>query len=172
MDMQVVRHQVAAQEWQKRILEQRSSGQNVKRGCLDNNIRENRYYYWLNVLRNEEMAVSKPSGMFAELQRTEGKTEINQPTSGICAVIRGQGLCLEIHNGADQATLEKTMRTLGGSAARVILPDGARIYVACGYTDMRKQIDGLAQMVEQNFHLDPFSNAFFLFCGRRRLQRG
>jgi transposase len=48
------------------------------------------------------------------------------------------------------------------------VPEGAKIYVACGYTDMRKQIDGLAQLVEQNFHLSPFENAFFLFCGRRR----
>ena len=47
-------------------------------------------------------------------------------------------------------------------------PDGAKIFVACGYTDMRKQIDGLAQMVQQTFHLDPFANIFFLFCGRRR----
>lgn len=50
----------------------------------------------------------------------------------------------------------------------MIVPDGAKIYVACGYTDMRKQIDGLAQIVQQSFHLDPFSNAFFLFCGHRR----
>lgn len=34
------------------------------------------------------------------------------------------------------------------------VPDGAKIYVACGYKDMRKQIDGLAQIVEQTFHLD------------------
>ena len=40
------------------------------------------------------------------------------------------------------------------------------IYVACGYTDMRKSIDGLAAIVQQNFHLDPFSNSLFLFCGR------
>lgn len=39
------------------------------------------------------------------------------------------------------------------------------IYVACGYTDMRKSIDGLAAIVQQNFHLDPFSNSLFLFCG-------
>ena len=48
------------------------------------------------------------------------------------------------------------------------IPAGAKVYLACGYTDMRKQIDGLAQLVQQNFHLDPFGNAFFLFCGRRR----
>lgn len=41
------------------------------------------------------------------------------------------------------------------------------IYLACGYTDMRKSIDGLSAMVQQNFHLDPFSNSLFLFCGRK-----
>ena len=40
------------------------------------------------------------------------------------------------------------------------------IYVAVGYTDMRKQIDGLSAIVQQNFKLDPFSNSVFLFCGR------
>ena len=28
-------------------------------------------------------------------------------------------------------------------------------------------IDGLAQLVQQQFSLDPFSNSLFLFCGRR-----
>ena len=41
------------------------------------------------------------------------------------------------------------------------------IYVACGYTDMRKSIDGLAAYVQQSFRMDPFSNNLFLFCGRR-----
>ena len=42
------------------------------------------------------------------------------------------------------------------------------IYIACGYTDMRRGIDGLAGMVRDQFELDPFSNSLFLFCGRRR----
>ena len=41
------------------------------------------------------------------------------------------------------------------------------IYIACGYTDMRKSIDGLSAIVQNNFHLDPFSNSLFLFCGRK-----
>ena len=40
------------------------------------------------------------------------------------------------------------------------------IYIAVGYKDMRKQIDGLSAIVQQNFKLDPFSNSVFLFCGR------
>lgn len=42
------------------------------------------------------------------------------------------------------------------------------IYIACGYTDMRRSIDGLAALVQQSFRLDPFSNSLFLFCGKRR----
>ncbi len=43
-----------------------------------------------------------------------------------------------------------------------------RVYIACGYTDLRKGIDGLAAMVQQQFQLDPSTNTLFLFCGRRR----
>lgn len=42
------------------------------------------------------------------------------------------------------------------------------IYIVCGHTDMRKSIDGLAAIVQQQFKLDLFSNSLFLFCGRRR----
>ena len=42
------------------------------------------------------------------------------------------------------------------------------IYIACGYIDMRRGIDGLAGIVRDQFELDPFSNSLFLFCGRRR----
>lgn len=41
------------------------------------------------------------------------------------------------------------------------------IYIACGYTDMRKSIDGLATLVQQHFQMDPFKPALFIFCGRR-----
>lgn len=37
-----------------------------------------------------------------------------------------------------------------------------RIYIACGYTDLRRGIDGLASMVQQQFDLDPFTNTLFL----------
>jgi transposase len=40
------------------------------------------------------------------------------------------------------------------------------VYIVCGYTDMRKSIDGLSMIVQQNYKLDPFSNSLFLFCGK------
>ena len=41
------------------------------------------------------------------------------------------------------------------------------IYIVCGYTDMRKSIDGLCAIVQYKLLMDPRSCALFLFCGRR-----
>jgi transposase len=41
------------------------------------------------------------------------------------------------------------------------------IYIACGYTDLRRGIDGLAGIVQSQFELDPCTPSLFLFCGRR-----
>lgn len=49
----------------------------------------------------------------------------------------------------------------------VLRIEADHVYLACGSTDMRKSIDGLAAVVENNFKLDPFSHDVFLFCGRR-----
>jgi len=46
--------------------------------------------------------------------------------------------------------------------------DGKRVFLACGHTDMRKQINGLATIVESSFNLDPFDGALFVFCNRNR----
>lgn len=44
----------------------------------------------------------------------------------------------------------------------------SHIYLACGYTDLRKGIDGLVSLVRLRFHLDPCEKeSIFLFCGRR-----
>lgn len=42
------------------------------------------------------------------------------------------------------------------------------MFLATGFTDLRRGIDGLASIVQQQFELDPFTNTLFLFCGRRR----
>ncbi len=43
-----------------------------------------------------------------------------------------------------------------------------KVYIALGRTDLRRGIDGLAAIVQEQFELDPFTNVLFLFCGRRR----
>ena len=43
-----------------------------------------------------------------------------------------------------------------------------RVYLACGSTDMRKSIDGLAAIVSFQFKLDVFDDCMFVFCNRGR----
>ena len=44
----------------------------------------------------------------------------------------------------------------------------ARVFVRPGATDMRKQINGLALMVQEQMEMDPFQDALFVFCNRGR----
>jgi transposase len=44
----------------------------------------------------------------------------------------------------------------------------AQAYLACGVTDLRKSIDGLAVLVKEGFELNPFSACLFVFCNRKQ----
>lgn len=46
------------------------------------------------------------------------------------------------------------------------MPD--RVYLACGSTDLRKSIDGLAAIVQEGMKLNPFSSSLFVFCNHQR----
>ncbi len=45
---------------------------------------------------------------------------------------------------------------------------GSRIFLACGQTDLRRSINGLAAQVESRFKLDPFGESVFVFCNKKR----
>ena len=49
----------------------------------------------------------------------------------------------------------------------IALPPGVRVWLAAGVTDMRKDFDGLATLVQQHLGHDPFSGQLFAFRGRR-----
>ena len=46
------------------------------------------------------------------------------------------------------------------------VPSGSRVWLATGHTDMRKGFDGLAALVQDHLHRDPFSGQVFVFRGR------
>jgi transposase len=48
----------------------------------------------------------------------------------------------------------------------ISFPSAARIWIACGATDMRKGFDGLAAIVQLQLLEDPFSGQLFVFRGR------
>ena len=47
------------------------------------------------------------------------------------------------------------------------IPSGARIYLACGHTDMRKGFNGLAVLIQEVLMQNPHSGALIAFRGRR-----
>lgn len=43
-----------------------------------------------------------------------------------------------------------------------------RVVIATGYTDLRRGINGLAQIIGTTYHLNPFDKGtLFMFCGKR-----
>ena len=52
-----------------------------------------------------------------------------------------------------------------------MLNDGTgfkKVYIATGFTDLRRGIDGLSRIIRFQFNLDPYDkNTLFLFCGKR-----
>jgi len=43
-----------------------------------------------------------------------------------------------------------------------------QVYLATGFTDMRKSINGLSLIVSEQLAHDPFSGSVFVFCNRAR----
>ena len=46
-------------------------------------------------------------------------------------------------------------------------PAGTRVWLAGGFTDMRKGFDGLAMLVQEKLKRDAFGGQIFVFRGRR-----
>lgn len=44
----------------------------------------------------------------------------------------------------------------------------SKIYIVTGRTDMRRSIDGLMAIIRDTYQMDPYANALYLFCGRKK----
>lgn len=143
--------------WAERVSSCRNSGLRVKDWCRENGVNEQTYYKWQKKLFT--MAQTQQESRFAEVTpvRTSGN---------IAVTVRN------LRNGSGYSQRRgRGYRGNGTAGMKVMLSDftGAdRVYIVCGYTDLRRGIDGLAALVQQEFQLNPFSNCLFLFCGRRR----
>ena len=43
-----------------------------------------------------------------------------------------------------------------------------RVFIATGYSDLRRGLEGLANIIRFQFHLDPYDkDTLYLFCGKR-----
>jgi len=49
----------------------------------------------------------------------------------------------------------------------IVAPE-VKVFLATGVTDLRKSINGLSALVEEEMSLSPFTGAIFGFCNRKR----
>ena len=114
--MQKVTQNILIEEWKLQAEECRSSGKTVKAWCEEKGIKQKTYYYRLNKVRdtlcseltikqNREMKMSD-SPVFAEVNIGRGGN------NNTAITLRIGGTEVEIHNGAETAVIENTLRIL------------------------------------------------------------
>lgn len=70
---------------------------------------------------------------------------------------------LSLKSGVLKAILMKNSSTAGSAASGF-----EKIYIACGYSDLQRSIDGFVGIIQQEFKLDPFQRGIlFLFYERK-----
>ena len=102
--LQTVNQQRKLSEWAERITACRSSGQSVKTWCRENGVSEQTYYKWQR--RLYELAQNQQEHRFAEI------TAPAMNRSGVAVTVQLGGVELDIHNGADAATVEAVLRAV------------------------------------------------------------
>lgn len=117
MTMRNAQHEILKAQWRNIIRECQQSGKTVRSWCLENDVRQNKYYYWLKTVREESliqagtMAVTQPN-RFVELMPKEKEPAIK--SSSLCARLTLDAGCqMDIYNGADEQTLTALLRLMG-----------------------------------------------------------
>ena len=143
--------QMKLQYWLDVIRQCRASGLTNQIWCEQHDISLKSYYYWLSKIR--KLALE----------------ELPRKKNGIHMCTDQQSTALT-ESPAEFAELSLPDRNISRSTPAAMLGELShveKIYIRCGYTDMRKQLNGLLDIIQYNFKLDPYSNSLFLFCGKR-----
>ena len=101
-------------EWRQLIHERQQSGQSVRAWCLQNGIRENSYYYWLRIIREEALRETENrSGALVRVEPEKlavGAVSPQASFGGI--VIRANGVEAEFPSGTDIVILAAFVKAL------------------------------------------------------------
>ena len=122
MDVQKATQDYRMNEWIRLIRECNASGLNVTTWCKNNDIRPNKYYYWLRKIRiaackahpsmtsNEEFV---PVNINSESNSTSLNTAyVSSETSQADVTIRIRNAVIEINNNASVNLIENVIRSL------------------------------------------------------------
>ena len=112
--MSDLKHEVTAQRWAALIKERMDSGMTIKEWCQERNIKESQYYYWLKMLRKEEIGSGKleqQASPFVELPVVCRKPQAPLQ-GGVAAIIRKGDISIEVAESASAGFLSKVMEAL------------------------------------------------------------
>ena len=101
-------------EWRRLIHERQESGQSVRAWCRQNGIRENSYYYWLRIIREEALreTENRSSALVRiEPEKLAAETVSSRSSSG-GIVIRAHGVEAEFPTGTDIGMLAAFVKAL------------------------------------------------------------
>ena len=158
--LQVISRQERLEKWTSRIMACRSSGMTIRALCRGNQLPEK-----LLLLAAADVwgGVSVMSFRSADLCRN-------------CFVASKAGSCpncdgsLRRYGSGYLQWCRRSCCGIGTAPVNIMLTDFTgvdRIYIACGYTDLKCGIDGLASLVQQQFGLGSITNTPFMFCVQR-----
>ena len=143
-------------------------------------IRSGQLYTWRQqLLAGPNAVITRAEPRFAEVELTPA---LSPPEPASLEPGRRRPGDIVPAGGADRDRLARRRIGAGGctrgwpSAAAgagragrrmITLAPGLRVYLACGVTDMRKGMIGLAMLVQQSLADNPFDGAVYAFRGRR-----
>ena len=77
----------------------------------------------------------------------------------------GRGRRLVVEGSVDAEALARVLDVL--EPAMIPVPSAARVWIATGHTDMRRGMNGLSLLIQEELGRDPFGGDLFVFRGRR-----
>ncbi len=144
--MDKITRQVRIEHWTQIMNECLNSGMNKTEWCRANGISDKQFFYWQRILRKEAFAASTSKDL----------SVITDPAD---------------ETSPQKISFAEISIPIKQESVRFMLNDASgfrRIYLATGYTDLRRGMEGLASIIKFNFQLDPYQkDILFLFCGRR-----
>lgn len=111
--MSDLKHDVITQRWAALIQERLDSGMTIKEWCLERNIKESHYYYWLKTLRKEELAAADQERQVSPFVKLPDICREQEPAQGKpAAIIRKGDIAIEVTESASARFIAKIMEAL------------------------------------------------------------
>ena len=150
---------IPVEEQYRLIMECRQSGLTDHQWCVEHDIKPGTFYNWVKRLR-QKGCVDLPASTGRTYRAPEGQEVVRVEFHDTDPIPYEQPL-----NVIPAATERNNFSVAESMLGDITAAD--EIYIVTGRTDMRKSIDGLCAIVEDQLHMDPRRSALYLFCGKR-----